>query len=185
MMRKTRDQIYDELLVLKCRQGDREAFEELVGRWQQRLWVYAYQVTRSEAVAWDIVQETWIGIIKGIRRLQDVAAFRQWAFRILNNKCTDWLRRSHVESKLREGLAKQAKDATDKGHGHDDRTESLHAAIEKLQSDQQVLLTLRYREDFQVSDIADILGIREGTVKSRIHRTLEKLRYLMGPNRNG
>ena len=53
-MRKSRDQIYDELLVIKCQQGDKEAFSELVGRWQKRLWRYAYRLTGSESAAWDI-----------------------------------------------------------------------------------------------------------------------------------
>ena len=48
-MRKSRAQIYDELLVLKCQQGDKQAFEELVERWQKRLWHYAFQVTGSDA----------------------------------------------------------------------------------------------------------------------------------------
>jgi RNA polymerase sigma-70 factor (ECF subfamily) len=184
-MQKSRDQIYDELLVLRCQQGDSQAFNELVGRWQKRLWHYALQITGSDAGAWDIVQETWLGIINGIRKLHDVAAFPQWTFRIVNNKCTDWLRKRHLESQLGEDFVKQAQDTTDKAHGRDDRAESLRAAVEKLPGDQQALLTLRYREDFNIRQIAEILGVPEGTVKSRLHRTLEKLRYLMGRNPNG
>jgi RNA polymerase sigma-70 factor (ECF subfamily) len=88
-MLKSRSQIYDELLVIKCRQGDSAVFEELVGRWQKRLWCYVYRVTSSESAAWDIVQETWFGIIKGIRKLNNVSVFPQWAFRIASNKCAD------------------------------------------------------------------------------------------------
>ncbi|MHC4483065.1 MAG: RNA polymerase sigma factor [Planctomycetota bacterium] len=170
---------------MKCQQGDKDAFEELVGRWQQRLWHYAFQLTRSDAAAWDIVQETWVGIIKGIRKLEDAAVFPRWAFRILNNKCTDWLRKSHLESRLGEELAKHVQNESNKDKNGDERAESLRAAVEKLPPDRRALLTLRYREEFDVSQIADILGIPEGTVKSRLHRTLEKLRYLMGRNQNG
>jgi len=49
IMRKSRDRIYDELLVLKCRQGDKQALDELVGRWQERLWRYAFAITGSDA----------------------------------------------------------------------------------------------------------------------------------------
>jgi RNA polymerase sigma-70 factor (ECF subfamily) len=137
-------------------------------------------VEQKSDAASDLVQETWVGIIKGIRKLQDVAAFPQWAFRILNHNCTDWLRRHHVQSRLDQELARQAQDSTDNHKDGDERAESLRAAIERLPCGQRALLMLRYREDFDVSQIADILRVPEGTVKSRLHRTMERLRQLMG-----
>ena len=184
-MRKSRDRIYDELLVLKCQQGDKEAFEELVARWQKCLWHYAHQMTGSEAAAWDIVQETWLGIIKGIRKLEDVDVFPQWTFRIANNKCADWLRKQHLQSRLNSELVKQEQKESNKDRNDDEKAESLNAAIEKLSPDSRALLTLRYREGFDIGQIAEILCIAEGTVKSRIHRTLERLRQVMGQKYNG
>jgi RNA polymerase sigma-70 factor (ECF subfamily) len=180
IMQKSRAQIYNELLVLKCQQGSRDAFEELVERWQKRLWHYAYQLTGSESAAWDIVQESWVGVIKGIRKLGDAAVFPRWAFRILNNKCADWLRKQHLQSRLSDQLANQAQDESDKRQNSDEKTESLQAAIEKLAPDRRALLTLRYSEGFDIGQIAEILDVAEGTVKSRLHRTLEKLRQVMG-----
>jgi len=185
IMRKSRAQIYNELLVLKCQQGSRDAFEGLVERWQKRLWHYAFQVTGSDAAAWDVVQETWVGIINGIRKLGDAAVFGCWAFRILNNKCADWLRKQHLQSRLSDQLANQAQDESDKRQNSSEKVESLFVAIEKLSPEHRALLTLRYREGFDISQMAEILGIAEGTVKSRLHRTLEKLRQLMGQKPNG
>ncbi len=179
-MRKSRAQIYNELLVLKCQQGSKHAFEELVERWQKRLWHYAFQVTGSDAAAWDVVQETWVGIIKGIRKLEDAAVFPRWAFRILNNKCADWLRKQHLQSRLSDQLVNQAQDESDKRQNSSEKVESLFVAIEKLSPERRALLTLRYREAFDIGQIAEILDVAEGTVKSRLHRTLEKLRRVMG-----
>jgi RNA polymerase sigma-70 factor (ECF subfamily) len=179
-MQKTRVQIYNELLVLKCQQGSRDAFEELVERWQKRLWHYAFQLTGSDAAAWDIVQETWVGIINGIRKLGDAAVFPRWAFRILNNKCADWLRKQHLQIRLSDQLENQAQDESGQKQNGDEKAESLQAAVEKLTPQRRALLALRYREDFDISQIAEILRIPEGTVKSRLHRTLEKLRQVMG-----
>ena len=64
------------------------------------------QGNRLRFGCWDIVQETWVGIIKGIRKLADVAVFPRWAFRILNNKCADWLRKQHLQSKIDSELSK-------------------------------------------------------------------------------
>ena len=175
-MKKSRAQIYDELLVIKCQQADKEAFDELVGRWQKRLWHYAFKVTGSEPAAWDIVQEAWYGIIKGIRKLEDVSFFPRWAFKITNNKCTDWLRRKRRQQQLNIELIRQTQNESGQRQNGDEATESLRAAIERLSPDRRALLTLRYHEGFDISQIAEILKVPEGTVKSRLHRTLDQLR---------
>jgi len=183
MMPKSPDQIYDELLVLNCQQGNRDAFSELVERWQKRLWHYALQVTRSESAAWDIVQETWVAIIKELSKLKDVTLFPPWTFRILNNKCADWLRQQQIQSRV---------DNQHRNHTHidarptsnDEQSEFLQAAIARLSANQRALLTLRYQQGFDISEIAEILGIPEGTVKSRLHRTVTELRQLIGVTHN-
>ncbi len=185
IMQKSRAQIYNELLVLRCQEGNKEAFDELVKSWQERLWHYAFQVSGSESAAWDIVQEAWFGIIKGLSKLQDPSVFPRWAFRILNNKCADWLRKQHLRSQLNHELTKQEKEELDNKQNSDEKVDSLNAAIERLSPERRVLLTLRYREDFDMNQIAEILGIPEGTVKSRLSRTVEKLRQIMGLNQNG
>jgi RNA polymerase sigma-70 factor (ECF subfamily) len=179
-MAKSRAQIIDELLAIKCQQGDKEAFDELVGRWQERLWHYAFQVTGSDAAAWDIVQETWIGIINGIRKLEDVAAFPHWLFRIVNNKCADWLRKEQLQSRLDNELVRQSQNQSHEARNVDERIEFVRTAIGRLAADQRALLTLRYREGFNIAQIAEILRIPEGTVKSRLHRTVARLRQAMG-----
>jgi len=57
-----RERIEDELLVLRSQEGDASAFEQLVGRWQERLWRHAWRLTGNEDAAWDALQEAWIGI---------------------------------------------------------------------------------------------------------------------------
>lgn len=183
-MRKSRTQIYDELLVIKCRQGDKDAFEELVGRWQKRLWRYAYRVTGSESVAWDIVQETWFAVIKGISRLKDLDVFSWWIFRILNNKCADWVRKQQLESGLNSRLTEDVQNQPDSEKDLGQRNETLRAAVERLSPDRRALLELRYREGFDIEQISEITGVPQGTVKSRLHRTLNQLRRIVGRNQD-
>jgi RNA polymerase sigma factor (sigma-70 family) len=183
-MLKDRSQIYDELLVIKCRQSDNAAFEELVGRWQKRLWNYAYRVTGSESAAWDIVQESWYGIIKGIRRVNDMSVFPQWAFRIASNKCADWWRKKKRQERFDNELTKQRQCESGEKHNYDEKTESLQAVIGKLSPDHRALLELRYHEGFDISQIAEILNVPEGTVKSGLNRTLEKLKQIVERNKN-
>jgi len=182
-MQKSRAQIYDELLVLKCQQGNRDAFDELVTRWQKRLWLYAFQVIRFESAAWDIVQETWLAIIKGLNKLSDVAVFPRWVFKILNNKCADWLRKQQIQSRV-NNQHRNHTHIDERPTSNDEQSEFLQAAIARLSANQRALLTLRYQQGFDISEIAEILGVPEGTVKSRLHRTVTELRQLMGVTHN-
>ena len=145
---------------------------------QKRLWHYAFKVTGSEPAAWDIVQETWYGIIKGVRKLEDVSVFPQWVFRIANNKCADWLRKQRLQNRLNNELTKQTQNESDQKQNGGEKTESLRAAIDRLSPDRRALLTLRYHEGFDIGQIAEILKVPEGTVKSRLHRTVNELRQL-------
>ena len=185
MTLKSPSQVYDEILILKCQEGNRDAFDELVARWQKRLWCYAVQVTGSESAAWDIVQETWVAIIKGLSKLKDATLFASWAFSILNNKYADWLRKQQVQLRLNNQIAVQAENGPQRKQNSDEKTDSLKAVIEKLPPDRRALLSLRYQQDFDISEIAEILAVPEGTVKSRLHRTLAELRQIMGANQNG
>lgn len=83
------DDVYDELLVLRCQEGDQDALDELVARWQRRLFDHARRLTQQTDAAWDVVQEAWMAIVRGIGRLQDPASFRPWAYRIVTFKCTE------------------------------------------------------------------------------------------------
>ena len=66
-----RESVMDEILVLECQSGSVQALEALVSRWQKRLWRHAYCLTGDAEGAWDVTQESWLGIIRGIGRLGD------------------------------------------------------------------------------------------------------------------
>jgi RNA polymerase sigma-70 factor (ECF subfamily) len=85
----TRDseRIYDEFLVSAAKTGDRPALSRLVARWQPRLFRYAWRVLGDSERAKDALQEAWMEILRGLGRLDDVAAFRAWAFRIVTRRC--------------------------------------------------------------------------------------------------
>ncbi len=178
-----RERATDELLVLRCQEGDADAFDELIGRWQERLWRHAWRLTGSRDAAWDAIQETWITISRDIRRLNDAAAFPTWAYRITSNKCHDWIRkecrRRRADEKYAEGADRVEKEA----RGADQRSTDLDEALSRLPSHDRAILSLRYTEAFGVAEISEILHIPPGTVKSRLHYARERLRhYLEEPN---
>ena len=176
-MDQARERVIDELLVVRCQEGGREAFDLLVRRWQRRLWRYARRLTGSDDAAWDVMQETWMAILKQIRRLSDPAWFAVWAYRIVRNKCADHCRRASRQRHLAVALAQRQEAHADpprEGPG-----DAVAAALRRLPPDRQELLTLKYAADLNIIEIAVVLGIPAGTVKSRLHHARAQLRRIL------
>ena len=180
---KRRERVIDELLVLRCQEGDAEAFDELVGRWQERLWRHAWRLTSSRDAAWDACQEAWMTVSRDIRGLKDAAAFPTWAYRIISNRCHDWIRKESRRRRVDEAYAEQAKRVENENRGAQQRSADLHEALSRLPGRDRAILALRYEEEFGVAEIAKIVRIPPGTVKSRLYYARNRLRqYLEEPS---
>jgi RNA polymerase sigma factor (sigma-70 family) len=176
-MDEARERVIDELLVIRCQEGGREAFDLLVRRWQRRLWHYARRLTGDSDAAWDVMQETWIAILRQIRRLSDPAWFAAWAYRVVRNKCADHARKAGRRRRLAEALAERQRANDDPpGEGHGD---AITRALERLPADRQELLGLKYGANLNIIEIAVVLGVPAGTVKSRLHHAREQLRRIL------
>ncbi len=170
-MDKAIEQIIDEILVMDCQDGRVKALEMLVSRWQKRLWQYAYHLTRNTDAAWDITQDSWLGIIKGIRKLRDPARFRPWAYKVVTNKANDWIRKSKKTRKIRikEIHDHQQKEKKDIG---------VKELLQKLDFGKKVVLSLYYFEKLNISEISLALKIPKGTVKSRLASARKEFKEL-------
>jgi RNA polymerase sigma-70 factor, ECF subfamily len=176
------DRLNDELLVLRCQQGDAEAFEALIGRWQRRLWQHAWRLTGDDSAAWDALQEAWIGISRGINRLADAAAFPAWAYQIISNKCRDSVRREQRRREATEMYSEQMQREEQDAAAARRQHNSLKEALEQMSGPDRAILSLRYEEQFDTAEIAGILDIPEGTVKSRLFNARQRLRKYLEKN---
>jgi RNA polymerase sigma-70 factor (ECF subfamily) len=165
----------DELLVMDAQDGDRNAMEKLVQRWQKRLWFHAFRLTSDPEAAWDITQQTWLAIIKGLHALHDAARFKPWAYRIVTNKALDLLKTKPAVQPLPDD---PIQDITT----HRPEDDALAEQLDRLEPDKKALLTLYYLEGLSVSEIGRVLGIPAGTVKSRLHNARNALRSLLRQN---
>jgi len=178
-MQRTSDAIYDEWLILRSQDGEVEALEELVGRWQPRLARHALRLTGRHEAAGDVTQDAWLAIVRGIGRLRDPAGFPAWAYRIVGHKCADWVRRRVRERGLE---AEAASAATANGRVESPEAEMsddiarLRAALKRLPDEQRIVLTLHYLEGLAVADIAQSLEVAVGTIKSRLHHARHRLK---------
>jgi RNA polymerase sigma factor (sigma-70 family) len=170
------ERIIDELLVMECQDGSVRALDRLVSRWQKRLWRYAYRLTGDAEAAWDVTQESWLGVIRGLARLHDPARFRPWIYQIVTHKADDWIagnakaRQRRVEMKPEEPEEDQWQDR--------EESDEIQNLLRGLPDQSRTVLTLYYLEGLSIAEIAQVLGIPEGTVKSRLHAARNELKAL-------
>ena len=175
-MQHSSEQIIDQILVMDAQSGYVEAVETLVTRWQKRLWWHACNITGDPQAAWDVTQESWLSILRGIARLKDPAKFGSWAYRIVTRKASDWRSRnsSGCWSTLEPDGPEPAADEWQKR----ETLQDVHCVIRRLPPRCRVVLSLYYLEGFGLAEIARILGTAEGTVKSRLHTARGEFRKL-------
>ncbi len=172
-----RERVFDEYLAASARAGSRIALGQLATRIQPRLLGHACRLTGDVEAARDVVQESWIEIVRGLPRLDDASAFPAWAFRIVSRRCARWVRRQQRSRRLDAAYAAEPAETTtrDGGERASDAAR-LARAIASLPPDQGAAIALFYLEDLSVAEIAVALDAPSGTVKTRLMHAREKLR---------
>ena len=180
----------DRALVRRCKRGDRSAFRELVDLYQKKVFVVAYGMVHNADDAMDIAQEAFVKIHRNLRRFKGTSSFYTWVYRIVLNLSIDFLRREgrlptvDFDDTMAHGEVGDGGDFAfgraqeDPGLGIDKRRMSaiLHRAIDDLSANHRAAIVLREIEGFSYEQIAQALGVPEGTVKSRLSRARETLR---------
>lgn len=181
-MRRTADDIYNELLVLRSQDGDVEAVEKLIHRWSPRLLRHAYRLTGDRDAAADTAQEAWVAIMRGLARLNDPARFPAWAYRITTFKCADWTRRRSRDRAHHDHDVQRQRDLdnrADEPSQSNDAVELLRHAMRQLGGEHYAALSLHYLDGLSVKEIASAMNIPKGTVKSRLHHARQILKTTM------
>jgi len=177
---KSREDIYIELLILKCRNGDRTAFNQLVNLLERRLFFFVRRFARSEEDAWDILQQTWVDVYRHIDTLRNTSRVLPWLYRIARNKAAGHMRDQYRHDTVPlDEMEGDIPDGSDDGDFDEVDAEKVRAALEKLSVSHREVLTLHFLEDFSLEEIAVITGIPVGTVKSRLHYAKRALRKAM------
>jgi RNA polymerase sigma factor (sigma-70 family) len=176
------ERIYDEFLVAAAVAGDRAAWTRLVARWHPRLLRHAWRLLGDADRARDLVQEAWTDIVRGLARLDDLAAFPAWAYRITTRRCQRAQRRERNapiafdDDALEAAVQASPVDVIDDGVVD---LQAVHAAIATLPPPQRAALALFYLDDLSVAEIAIATDVAPGTVKTRLMHARRKLRALL------
>jgi RNA polymerase sigma-70 factor (ECF subfamily) len=173
------ERLLDEYLVAAARAGDRGALAALCRRWERRLIAHAWRLVGEAETARDVAQEALCDIAAGVSRLDDAAAFRSWAYRIVTRRAADFVRKRRRE---RAGLAAFAAEQDDVAHPAESSAEgpAIARAVAGLPDEQRAAIALFYLEDMTVAEIAAALDVPAGTVKTRLMAAREKLKLALG-----
>jgi RNA polymerase sigma-70 factor (ECF subfamily) len=169
------DKLIEQVLLLRCQTGDRQAFAELIERYQQPLRYFISRLLDDTQMTEDIFQEIWLTVIKRIYTLRDLNAFAPWLYRIARNKVYEQLRKKRLLSELNEALVTE-NDAQEDVFAPEDAVQ-VHRCLQRLRPEHKEVLMLRFLEQMSYDQIAQVVNCTIGTVRSRIHyakRALKK-----------
>ncbi len=174
-MGKDKEAIYNQLLVLRCRQGHQQAWEELVCRWEKPLLYYIRRMVDNEQEAWQILQETWLYVVKGIDTLKYPEYLPKWLYGICHKKILTYYRKHHREMQSQEEISN--------GHPSCDlafdiqfeNVEAVHWGLGQIKPVFREVLTLFFLQDLSIDEIAEVLAVPAGTVKSRLYYARQEL----------
>ena len=175
-------ELSDRELVTKCQAGEMSAFEELVSRYHQKVYMVILGMLRNREDALEVAQETFFRAYRKINSFQGGSSFYTWIYRIAVNISIDTQRRykrnpldfRESMDDVMEAQNEVAKDPFADVHDRELR-EKLTKAINDLTPEHKAVIVLRTIEGLSYKDIGEILGCSEGTVMSRLHYARKKL----------
>ena len=173
----------DLALVERCRKGDLAAFEEIYRAHSPRLYSLALRMLGNPADAEDILQEIFLSAHRKLEGFRGDAALGTWLYRLATNQCLDYLRSRAAKTSQLTGTLDDEIGLSDPGsRGIADRTVAsidLERALAQLPEGARAAFVLHDVEGLEHREVAEVLGVAEGTSKSQVHKARHKLRALL------
>ena len=167
-----------EWLALRCQSGETEAFEDLITVMERPLLYYAMSLTGSQDSALEVLQEVWLKVFRGIRKLKDPASLRAWLYSITHGAAVDRIRRNYAREQAEQTHMEDFAEAEEPSFANEG-ADDLHHALARLGVQHREALVLHFLKDLSIAEIAGVVGCSEGTVKSRIHYAKKALKEIL------
>lgn len=171
-------------LIARAQRGETQAYEQLVQQYEQIACRVAYLITHDEHEATDAAQEAFLRAYRSLRLFKLDRPFRPWLLRIVTNTALNRLQAAQRRDRMNERYTQQVmlENSSVSIEGlavKREQQQRLMSAVQQLSPDQQALISLRYFLELPEAEVAAAFNIPRGTVKSRLHRTLAKLREII------
>ena len=185
----------DKLLVAGLQSGDEQAFRALVEKYQARAFSVAFGYMKDAEEAKDVVQESFIRVYEKVKSFKGDSKFYTWYYRLLINLCLDTKRKqkiSRVFSIFKAGSAEEGggeyavtlkeneAEGPEEKHARSEVSKKIEGYMEKLSPKEKQVFELKNYQGFKIREVADIMGIKEGTVKVLLFRAVQKLKIMLG-----
>ena len=167
------------LLISRARDGDREAFGALVEQYRDNVYRLAYRMCGNAYDADEAAQEAFVAAWRALPNFRGDAKFSTWLYRLTTNAAIDVMRREKRHQTVGDGEMMELADDADSPQETVERTEQQEAvqnALATLSEEYREVLLLRYMEELDYAEIAEVLQLPSGTVKSRINRAKAALK---------
>ncbi|MEM9888489.1 MAG: sigma-70 family RNA polymerase sigma factor [Bacteroidota bacterium] len=176
-------QKYSEHLIGKIRTGDEAALNELFSLWYEKVYNIAWKYFGEEDAAMDACQQTFVAVHKKIASLQDASKFKFWLYRTVVNHCHMESRKRKSRANLKEKITQfrltARQERPDEIYHRNERSKMVLDALQKIPEEQRTVIIMKEYEGLTFREIAETLGISEGTAKSRLYYGLKNLRKVL------
>lgn len=169
----------DETLINKALNGDERAWHELVGRYQSALYHYCLRLAGNSADASDLLQDVLLVLCRNLAQFRGDSSFKTWLFGIANYRAMDMLRKRRPTEDLSDVPEPSDGSCLVTQLGDEQIQQQLRQRLRALPPEQQLVVELRFYQQFTFDEIADQLAISSNTVKSRFYSALDKLKVQM------
>lgn len=170
----------DEQLVKKALQGNKQAWLNLIKRYEKPIYNYGMRMTSRNEDALDLMQEVFISVFRNLSNYRNEGSFKSWLFRIAHFRCIEFYRRKKPMQGLEDApeIASEELSVADSMHANQENQQLINA-MQKLPLAQKAVVELKFFGQFTFDEIAEQTGMSANTAKSRLYGALEKLKTLM------
>lgn len=172
------DSLSIQILVLRCQTGDEVAFGRIVERFHKRLSYFVRKMLADSHRVDDVLQNVWFDVFRKIRTLRNPEAFSTWVYRIARDHVYRLHRKRRLPTEPLQEANISAEESALEGFSAEDCGQ-VHAALDLLSAPHREVLMLRFLDELDYEQIAEIVGCEIGTVKSRLHYAKRALKQIL------